>query len=270
MQKQRKKIGLALGSGGIRGFAHIGVIKKLLEHNIPIDYIAGSSIGAWVGAHYSLFKDIEKLEEYTIERRKEKFLSFLEPTLGGGLVKGDKFEKLLSEWLNDSDFSDTKIPIKIVSTDLINGETVVFEKGKLATAVRASMSVPTLFMPVRSGKRLLVDGGISDPVPDDIVREMGADIVISVNLDNYIKNEKFLEEGRLSSLSSLALRSLNVLRYNLSKYSTTSSDIVIEPYTPTIGIKSFGDYFIQNITSDLVQSGADETEKIIDKLKSML
>lgn len=269
MERKRKKVGLVLGSGGIRGLAHIGVIKKLLEHNIPIDYIAGSSVGALMGAHYALFKDIKKLEECILERKREKFFSFLDPTMTGGLVKGDKVEKLLTGWLNDADFSDTKIPLAIVATDLVTGETVVFKTGKLAAAIRASVSVPTLFKPVKLGDKLLVDGGISNPVPDDIVRTMGADIAVSVNLDNYIKNEKFVEKKN-QRVAGAAQRSLNILRYHLSRYSTASSDIIIEPYTPVVGIKSFRDYFTKHITLNLVKNGAAETEKIIGKLKSLL
>lgn len=265
----RKKVGLALGSGGIRGLAHIGVIKKLLEHNIPIDYIAGSSIGAWVGAHYALFQDIEKLEEYTLQKKKEKFFSFLEPTLSGGLIKGNKIEKLLNDWLDNANFENTKIPLKIVATDLITGKTTIFQKGKLSTAVRASISVPTLFKAFQFKNKLLVDGGISNPVPDDIVKKMGADIVISVNLDNYIKNEKFNEKNN-KKLSSITQRSLNILRYNLSLHSTTNSDFIIEPHTPVIGIESFKDYFSKNIPYTLVKNGAKETEKIIPELKKLL
>ena len=269
MDKQRKKVGLVLGSGGVRGLAHIGVIKKLLEHNIPIDFIAGSSIGAWVGAHYALFQDVKKLEEYTLEKKKEKIISFLEPTLKGGFVKGDKVEKLLDEWLEGASFKDTKIPLGIVATDLITGETVLFKEGKLSSAIRASISIPTLFTPVKYGKKFLVDGGISNPVPDDVVREMGADIIISVNLDNYIKNGDFVE-SKIKNLSDVAQRSLNILRYHLSIYSTKNSDFIIEPHTPVVGIKSFTDYFQDNLTADLVKSGEIETEKIITKIKSLL
>ena len=123
---------------------------------------------------------------------------FRSPILRGGLVKGNKVEKLLKNWLNNASFSETKIPLGIVTTDLITGETVVFTEGKLATAVRASMSIPTLFTPVKLNNKLLVDGGLSNPIPDDLVKKMGADIVISVNLDNYIKNEEFLEKRNLS------------------------------------------------------------------------
>jgi len=269
MDKQRKKVGLVLGSGGVRGLAHIGVIKKLIENDIPIDYIVGSSIGAWVGAHYALFKDIKKLEEYTLKKKKEKFFSFLEPTLRGGIVKGNKVEKLLNDWLSNALFKDTKIPLRIVATDLISGEPFVFKEGNISTAVRASVSIPTLFSPFKFKDKLLVDGGISNPVPDDEIRKMGAEVVISVNLDNYIKNEIF-EEKKSKNLSDVALRSLNILRYRLSKFSTLNSDIIIEPHTPVVGIRSFKNYFQDSITVDLVKNGEIETEKLISKIKSLL
>lgn len=269
MKKIRKTVGLALGSGGIRGLAHVGVIKTLLKHNIQIDYIAGSSIGAWVGAHYALFQDIDSLEKMTVEKQKEKFLAFLEPNLKGGLVKGKKIEKLLNEWFNSSNFSNTKIPISIVSTDLITGKEVVHDEGNLSLAVHASMSIPTLFKPVKHKDFLLVDGGISNPVPDNIVKKMGADIVISVNLDNYIKNESFSEKDN-GTLVNTATRSLNIIRYHLSKLSIKSSDIIIEPYTPAIGAKSFRQYFANKMGADLVKNGEEETEKMIDEIKKLM
>ncbi|MFA6537380.1 MAG: patatin-like phospholipase family protein [Patescibacteria group bacterium] len=269
MNEKRKKVGLALGSGGIRGLAHVGVIKKLIENDIPIDFIAGSSIGSWVGAHYALFQDIKKLEEYTLGKKKEKFLTFLEPTINGAFSKGEKLTKLLEQWLDDAEFKNTKIPLAIVATDLITGKTVIFKKGKLVPAIRASMCIPTIFTPIKIGKNLLVDGGLSDPVPDELLRKMGADIVISVNLDNYIKNEKFNANLKFG-LSRTALRSLNILRYHLARHSTASSDIIIEPYTPAVGIKSFRDYFTNKNGQQLIKNGEKETAKVIEKIKILL
>ncbi len=266
--KKRKKIGLALGSGGIRGLAHIGVIKKLIEHNIPIDYIAGSSIGAWVGVHYALFQDIEKLETYTIGRNKEKFFSMVEPTASGGLIKGEKTEKLLAEWLQNATFSDTKILASTVATDLISGQPFIFSKGPLARAVRASISVPTIFAPIQIKNTLLIDGGVSNPVPDDVVKNMGADIVISVNLDNWIKNEPFPKKYH-ERLPNIAARSLNVLRYTLARRSMTCSDIIVEPYTPAVGLTGIADFLTKDTASTLIQSGAEEMEKSIKKLTSL-
>jgi len=269
MKKQRKTVGLALGSGGIRGLAHVGVIKALVKNNIPIDYIAGSSIGAWVGAHYALFQDVKLLEEFTVEKQKEKFLCFIEPTMNGGMVKGHKMEKLLKTWLKEKTFADTKIPLKIVATDLITGNSVTLDQGSLAQAVRASMSIPTVFSPVPHDDQLLVDGGVSNPVPDNILREMGADIVISVNLDNYIKNDTFSQNTK-KTLTKTATRSLNIMRYKLSQYSTTNSDIVLEPYTPAIGPWSFKKYFAKKIGANLVKNGEEETEKMIKKIKDLI
>ena len=189
MNNNRKTVGLALGSGGIKGLAHVGAIKALKRHNIPIDYIAGTSIGAWVGAHYAIYKDIKKLETFTLGKKKEKLHSMFELTLKGGFIKGNKVQHLFEQWLEDAEFQNAQIPLRIVATELINGGEIVFSTGKIAPALRASMGVPSIFAPFEYNDMILVDGGICNPVPADIVRKMGADIVISVNLDNYrLKN----------------------------------------------------------------------------------
>ena len=133
--KKRKKLGVALGSGGPKGLYHIGVIKELVKNGIPIDYLAGSSIGSWVGGHYALFQDIEKLEELTNGRKIEKLISMFEFSFSGGLIKGKKLEQLLDEWLEGARFSDLKIPFRAVATDLMAGVPVVFQTGDLATFI---------------------------------------------------------------------------------------------------------------------------------------
>ncbi|MBU1164244.1 patatin-like phospholipase family protein [Patescibacteria group bacterium] len=265
---KRKTIGLALGSGGPRGLAHVGVIKTLLKHNIHIDYIAGSSIGAWIAVHYGLYQDIKKLEEYTVHKKKDKFYVFLEPTLKGGFVKGTKMHELLKLWLKDKSFSDTKIPVSVVATDLITGKPIMISKGKLAEAARASMSVPTLFKPLIINEQLLIDGGSSNPVPDDVVKKMGADIVISVNLDNYHKNSSFNINNL--TLTKTANRTFEIMRHYLAQYSIKDSDFIIEPNIPAIGIMSWPKYFREEIGPKIVKIGEKETEKIIDDLKKVL
>ena len=180
-----KTVGLALGSGGVRGLAHVGIIKTLIENGIPIDNIAGTSIGAWVGAHYALFQDIEKLEEYTVGKKKEKFLSMLEISFKGGVIKGRKIVQLFDEWLDGAAFEDTKIPIKIIAADVITGEQVVFDSGKLAPAIRASISIPSLFEPFSYKGNTLIDGGICNPVPVDIAKGMGSDVIIATSLPKF-------------------------------------------------------------------------------------
>ncbi|MFA6992913.1 MAG: patatin-like phospholipase family protein [Candidatus Gracilibacteria bacterium] len=261
-----KKVGLALGSGGVRGLAHIGVIKTLLKNNIPIDFIAGCSIGSWVGAHYCLYRDIKTLEEITVGKRKEKFFSFIEPSISGGFIKGDKLEKLLNEWLKYANFEDLKIPLRVVATDLVKGEEVIFDKGPVAFAVRASMGVPGIFAPVKFEGKVLVDGGVSDPVPDKIVKKLGAEIIISVNLDN-VQNEKPSNE-KYSGFQDVALRSLEIMRQYLAKDSMRDSDFIIQP--PLRDYSSWLDYFTKNEGAEIVKIGEKEAEKIIPELKKKL
>jgi len=261
-----KKLGLALGSGGSRGLAHVGVIKSLIKHNIAIDYLAGSSIGAWVGAHYALYKNLDKLEELTVGMKKEKLLSFIEPSLSGGLIKGERLEKLLNNWLKNASFNDLKIPLKIVATDLISGEPVVFDKGNLAFAVRASMAIPNFFKPVVYKSCLLVDGGISNPVPDNLVKQQGADIVLAVNLDNYQASGRFsLKDTRLDKISK---RTLEVMRYNLAKRSIRQADLILE--LSLVKYASWSEYFTGNIGPQIVNIGEQATDKIISRLKILL
>lgn len=263
----RKKVGLALGSGGVRGLAHIGVLKTLLKHNIPIDYLAGSSIGSWVAAHFSLYGDIKKTEDFTVGKKKEKFLSFLEPNMSGGLVKGAKIEILLNEWLGGSSFSDLKIPLKIVTTNLISGEKVIFTEGKLAPVVRASMAVPGLFKPVIINSQSLVDGGISDPVPVDLLKESGAEIVIAVNLDFFSGLDNISPEK--IGYMNVAEGTINIMRHYLAKYSCYGADFIIEPSLKNYS--SWSGYFMKNTNDeDIIRLAEEETEKIIPALKEKI
>lgn len=262
----RKKLGLALGSGAVRGLAHIGVIRTLVKNNIPIDYIAGTSIGAWVGAHYALYRDLDRLEEFTVGRRMEKLKSFLEPSLAGGLIRGDKLQLLLEDWLGHATFAHLKIPLRVVAADLISGEEVIFRDGSLPLAVRASMAVPGFFRPVSLGEKLLVDGGICNPVPDNIVRDMGAEVVLSVNLDNLVSSRKF--QGLKIGLGNVALRTLDVARHHLARYSLKSSDFILEPAVPDYA--GISDYFTRGTGPEIVQAGSAAAERILPELREAL
>jgi len=247
---------------------HVGVVKTLVKHNIPIDYIAGSSIGAWVGAHYALYQDIDKLAAETIGKRKEKLQAFFEPTFRGGLVKGEKVEKLLTIFFNDKTFADVHVPLGVVATDFIEGKQVIFTEGKLAPAVRASMAVPTIFRPVVYAGKTLVDGGVTNPVPDDIVRGMGADIVISITLNNLPSSA---DVGKIeTTLTNVTSRSFEIMRHALTRYSLSSSDVIIEPYLPYTGLSSWRRYFTQEIGTKIIKIGAEETERAMPRIEALL
>ncbi|MCF2969659.1 patatin family protein [Synechococcus sp. Nb3U1] len=179
-----KKIGLALGSGGARGWAHIGVIRALERAGIPIDYIAGASIGAFVGAIYAA-GELDELEEFVRDLNWKMILSLFDvvfPTCG--LLDGNKIYDLLTEHLQELCIEEAGIPFCCVATDLITGKEVLLRSGKMADAVRASISIPGIFTPFAHEGLYLGDGGIVNPVPVQVVRDMGADIVIAVNLNH--------------------------------------------------------------------------------------
>lgn len=188
MDKPKKKyrVGLALGSGSSRGWSHIGVIKALREHNITIDCIAGCSVGAFVGALYCV-NAIDALEEYVKKMEGKSVFSLFDISFSrGGLLNGNKVEEIFSSLSNRRTFDEITTPLKIVATDLNNGEKVILDRGVLTDAIRASMSIPGMFSPVIRGKHLLVDGGLVDPVPTDVARAMGAEVVIAVDLNTNL------------------------------------------------------------------------------------
>lgn len=264
--KNTKKIGLALGSGGFRGFALIGVLQALEENNIPIDYISGASIGSLIAAHYAVFKDLELLKGMIVGNSKNKLPSVFDLGLRGGLVKGNKFQKMIDRILGDHSFSNVKIPLRIIATDLGSGQAYIFKDGPLAISVQASCSVPVLFEPVKIKGHRLVDGGLSDPVPIEILKEMGAEKVIAVNL--YHKNE-FV--NKRFTLTKVALRSTRIALYNLAQASIKSADIVISPDTSEhIKTNDFKKYLNPEVIKEMIQLGYRETIKAIPEIRKIL
>jgi NTE family protein len=214
------KIGLALGGGGARGLAHVGVIKALEREGIPIDFIAGSSVGSVVGAFYALHKDSKKLQTTSqelaekmnryqnqldfnqFEKEDKSILPWVKLTdfikrgyfLHTELRKtclndGTMMEKLFSEVFGGCQFYETKLPFIAIAADLISGEEVFLNKGKIIPALMASCAIPGIFPPVQFQNKLLVDGGIIDNVPVKAVRKMGANFVIASNVSKELKRK---------------------------------------------------------------------------------
>ncbi len=186
-----KKIGIALGSGGARGIAHIGVLEVFEEYGIPIDFIAGTSIGAVVGALYAAGVPLKEIKNFSLSLDKKRTMALFDPALNfSGMFSGRKIVSLLRDLgLKGLSFSDLKIPFSAVATDMYSGRKVVINKGSVVMAVRASSSIPMVFAPVIYKDYYLVDGGVVDPVPVSVVKEMGADIVVAVRLSDYRDRE---------------------------------------------------------------------------------
>lgn len=266
MNKEHKqKFGLALGSGGLRGLAHIGVIKVLLENKIPIDFISGSSAGALVGSYLAVFGEIDSLEKYVLKNSKDFLPMFLDFSLSGGFISGKKIDIFLEKILNGSEFSQTKIPFYVAATDLISGNSIIYSSGKLAPAVRGSMSIPLVFKPVSYQDKLLVDGGLSEPVPVKILKKMGADKVLAVNL--YHQNEFNHKEF---SISDVALRTTIIALHNLAEISVRDADLVLNPdASACINEIKITDYFdVENIKK-IIAIGEEEARRHLPEIKKL-
>jgi NTE family protein len=175
-------IGLALGGGSARGWAHIGVIRALHDAGIKPDLVCGTSIGALVGAAY-VGDELDKLESWVRSLHLQTVVSFLDFSLGSGLIKGDKLMAFFRNHFVDRDISDLARPFAAVATDLRRGREVWLREGRVTDAVHASIALPGLFIPVQRDGSWLVDGGLVNPVPVSLCRAMGADLVIAVDLN---------------------------------------------------------------------------------------
>jgi len=174
-------VGLALGSGAARGLSYIGVIKALEEAGVEISCLAGTSIGAMIGAIYASGVPIDRMEQVARSLNWQKLTRLLDPIIPtSGLIDGKKVGRFIDDLLPVKSFEELQRPLAVTATDVESGELVVIRKGNLLEAVQAAIAFPGLFTPVRFGDRFLVDGGLCAPVPTDIARDMGADRVISV------------------------------------------------------------------------------------------
>ncbi len=183
--KKEKKVGLVLSSGAAKGLSHIGVIKALKDRNVPIEVISGTSIGALVGACFARKGNISHLEELILKTDLMRLFQLADLNLAlifKGFVRGKNVKELLKTIIGDIGFNELKIPLAVVATDANTGEEVVIKEGSVIEAVRASISLPVIFIPVKVGQRFLIDGGVANPVPVNIAKNMGANFTIVSNV----------------------------------------------------------------------------------------
>ena len=239
-----KKVGLALGSGGWRGLAHIGVLKALEKNGISIDYISGSSVGALVGGLYAYYGNIGEIEKI-LENigYRDIFNAVSDPKTELGLLKGNKFVTFMEGYLKGAKIEDLKIPFKAATTDILTGETVYLEKGNLATAIRASISVPLVLTPVDIEGKKLVDGANSSPVPTEEVRRMGAGVVIGVNLyGNIFPLTAAVEGGMKLNTREIVRLSYQILLSQMAKENLRYADIALNPKIPENSFNLFKNF----------------------------
>ena len=216
-RKKNIKVGLALGSGSARGWAHIGAIEAIEETGIPIHYVAGTSIGAFVGAVYAT-GDLDSLKQFALQMDWKKVLSYFDVVFPrSGLMDGKKVHELFSIHTKARTFDDFKIPVKMIATDLNTGEKIIIDSGNIIESIRASVSVPGVFTPVHLNNKWLVDGGLVDPVPVKVVRDMGADIVIGVDLNSGLSNNNLPKKPKNVIKTKPSLKERNELIARISE-----------------------------------------------------
>ena len=266
----RKKIGLALGGGATRGLAHIGVLAVLEKEGIPIDLIAGTSAGAIVGSLYAQDRDAGQIKELALDLAKHKLAHFIDPSLPKtGLIKGKKIKGLLASFIGDDiRFSDLKIPFACVATDIETGEEIVIDRGSVPEAVRASISIPGIFTVVKRGGRFLVDGGLVNPVPVSVVKDMGADFIIAVNVIPDVIDRTHHRVGKEGlkepNIIHILMQSLYIGTYSLARSSLEKANIFIEPHVAPVGAGDF------RRAQECILQGELATQSSIPEIKKKL
>ena len=207
---RRPKLGIALGSGSARGWAHIGVLLALAEHGIAPDFIAGCSMGAMVGAAFAAGR-IGQLETWALSLDWKRVVGLLDLGLRGGLIKGERLLDMFQGQFVECQFSELALPFAAVATDLATGKELWLREGKVSDAVRASCTVPGLFQPVLRDGRYVVDGSVVNPIPVSLCRAMGAEVVIAVDLGSHMDRRFPLDPQEPSKTGPQQRRLFNVL-----------------------------------------------------------
>ena len=251
------RIGLALGGGGARGFAEVGVLRVLAEERIPVSVIAGTSVGAVIGALYADRPDVFALEYEALAIQERDLLdrSLLSLISGGGYAKGERIESYLGARLAHAAIEDLPLRFAAVATDLTSGATVAFERGPVASAVRASAAIPGIFAPVAINGRLYVDGGVSNPVPADVARRLGAEVVIAVSIPREIPKEPPRTQV------GVALQSIAIMAAEIVRCREREADVVV---TPEVGDVAFDDFSQKR---RLIEAGVAATRAALPEIR---
>ncbi|CAN7432528.1 patatin-like phospholipase family protein [Pseudoduganella sp. LjRoot289] len=258
---QRKiKIGLALGGGAARGFAHIGVIKALEAQGIFPDVIVGTSAGSVVGALYAAGNSGATLQKMAHEMDEAAISDWAMPLFGksSGVLKGEALQAYVNKAVHNRPMEKLKIPFGAVAADLKNGQPMLFQRGNTGMAVRASSSVPGVFQPVVIGSHTYVDGGLVAPVPVRFAREMGADFIIAVNISTQTDSQ-----AAISSLEVI-LQTFSIMGQRINQFELKDADIVIQPPLGRMAGNDFGN------RAKAIQAGERATNAIMAQLKQKL
>lgn len=252
----RPQVALALGSGGLRGLTHVGVLKVLTREKIPIDYIAGCSIGGLIGALFCSGLEPDVIHKIAKNLKRRHWLDFVIPKLG--IVSGQRALETMQLLTRQKTFSELETPLAIVATELCQGKEYIFREGAVATAVRASISVPGIFLPYEIEGMTFIDGAVVNPTPVDVARNMGGDIVIGVDLAHA---------GTICNVTNIfdvIIQSIDIMEREIFKHRNQSCDILIQPDVAHISPSSF------DSIDECVAIGEQAAEAVIPEIRRLL
>jgi NTE family protein len=254
------KIGLALGGGAARGFAHIGVIKALEAQGIYPDIVVGTSAGSVVGAMYAAGNTGFQLQKMALDMDEASISDWALPLFGKstGVLKGEALQAYVNKSVNNLPMEKLKIPFGAVASDLKNGQPILFQRGNTGMAVRASSAVPGVFQPVTINGHTYVDGGLVAPVPVRFARDMGADFVIAVNISTQAD-----VQATVSSLDVI-MQTFSIMGQRINQYELKDADIVI---APSLGKMAGNDFAGRN---QAILAGEQAAAQVMSQIKQKL
>ncbi len=256
--KRPPKIGLALGGGAARGFAHVGVITALEEAGIKVDLVVGTSAGSLVGAIYASGKTAVQLQEVAMKMEEAEITDWTLPFFNRGILRGDALSAYVNRQVNNKLIEILPLQLGVVATDLRSGQGVLFQRGDTGLAVRASSAVPAVFSPVKIGDREYVDGGLVAPVPVRYAKQMGADLIIAVDISAVPEGNA--ADGTLAVL----LQTFAIMGKSINSYELRGADVVVRP--DLTGVKS-GDFADKRRSID---AGKLAMQRLMPQLKAAI
>jgi NTE family protein len=230
LPKRAPRVGLALGGGAARGFAHVGVIQVLEEAGIRPDLVVGTSAGSLVAALYASGKGSAHLQQVAESMEEAAFTDWTLPIFSRGMLRGEALARYVNSQVGNKLIEEMALPLGIVATDLNSGQGVLFQRGDTGTAVRASSAVPAVFLPVRISGHEYVDGGLVSPVPVRFARQMGADLVVAVDISSAP------EGNPAGDTMQILLQTFAIMGKSINAYELREADVVVRP--GLAGVKS--------------------------------
>jgi NTE family protein len=267
-------LGFAMGSGAALGYVLIGFLKEMEKNNIFPDIIAGTSMGALIGSFYAAGRDPAELQEIALSITKAKLWMLADFSLPRtGLILGDQVLKFLKSVLGERTFAEMRLPFACVATDIMNGEEVVLRHGRVAEAVRGSLSLPFFFQPYFHQGRYLVDGGLTDPVPTSVTASMGADVLVAVNTtirpsDKRLPGFKRRRAQRPGfwkgpNILQVMMKTIYTMQYGIAQTRKEPAHVILEP---DVSAFTWADF---HRAADIIKLGEDYVGQFIPKIKSL-